>query len=73
MKDYRSLAANGKKWCYDCKHFYKGGYFCGYASCNCGIYGSLDVDQNERHPDETADTCKNYESNGREPWYERII
>lgn len=72
MSDYRKQAENGKKWCYDCKHYYNEGYFCGYNACACKIYGSLDVDQRERHPDITADTCKDYESNGRKPWYERV-
>lgn len=71
MSDYRKQAENGKKWCYDCKHYYNEGYFCGYNACACKIYGSLDVDQRERHPDITADTCKDYESSGRKPWYER--
>lgn len=70
MKDYRKQAANGKRWCYDCKHYYKD-TFCGYSASNCYIYGSLDCDQRERHPDKTADTCKDYESNGKAPWYER--
>lgn len=45
--------------CYDCDHFF-GSYFCGYESCNCKIYGSLDVDQHERHPDTTAATCGDF-------------
>lgn len=47
------------KWCQDCKHFYYD-CFCGYKSCNCRIYGSLDIDQKERHPAETANTCEDY-------------
>lgn len=64
--DYRKQAANGKKWCYDCKH-YGESYFCGYNECHCRIYGSLDCDQTKRHPDRTADTCKDYEQNGKAP------
>lgn len=45
--------------CYGCDHFFES-YFCGYISCNCKIYGSLDVDQHERHPDFTAAHCKDY-------------
>lgn len=47
------------KWCHDCKHFY---YTCdfGYRSCNCHIHGSLDIDQRERHPAETAEICEDY-------------
>ena len=33
---------------------------CGYDISKCQIYGSLDVDQKERHPDKTFDTCKDY-------------
>lgn len=73
MKDnFRKQAANGKKWCYDCKHYYKMGSFGGYSTCECRIYGSLDCDQSKYHPDRTADTCKDYESNGKVPWYETI-
>ena len=72
MEDYRKQAENGKKWCYDCKHYYRDG-FCGYMASNCCIYGSLDCDQRERHPDTTADTCKDYKSNGKAPWYEKYI
>lgn len=68
--DYKKLAANGKRWCYDCEHYFQP-HFCGYNSCNCNIYGSLDQDQRERHPDVTADTCKDYKSNGKAPWYEK--
>jgi len=68
--DYKKLASNGKRWCYDCEHYFQS-YFCGYNSCNCNIYGSLDQDQRERHPDVTADTCKDYKSNGKAPWYEK--
>lgn len=45
--------------CYWCKHYYTDG-FCGYNSSNCWIYGSLDVDQKERHPDKTAQTCPDF-------------
>lgn len=48
------------KWCYNCKHFYYD-KFCSYNSCMCRIHGSLDIDQRERHPDTTANTCPNYE------------
>lgn len=68
---YRKQAENGKRWCYDCANFYYEGYFCGYNACSCKIYGSLDVDQKERHPDETADICKEYTPNGKDHWYEK--
>lgn len=68
---YRKQAAHGKKWCYDCAHYYEDG-FCGYTASNCHIHGSLDCDQMERHPDVTADTCEDYRPNGKAPWYERI-
>lgn len=45
--------------CSNCKNFYTD-TFCGYNACNCRIYGSLDVDQKERHPDTAAETCKEY-------------
>lgn len=72
MEDYRKQAANGKKWCYDCTHYYTD-TFCGYSASNCRIYGSLDCDQRVRHPDRTADTCKDYENNGRAAWFEKYI
>ena len=34
------------------------------------IHGSLDCDQKERHPDTTADTCKDYKFNGKH-WFEK--
>ena len=67
---YRKEAENGKKWCYDCANFYHGGLFCGYDPCMCKKYGSLDCDQEERHPDYTADTCPDYQPNGRNLWFE---
>lgn len=60
MEDFRKRAPKGKRWCYDCGHYYKEGCFGGYSACMCRIYGSLDCDQKERHPDRTADTCKDY-------------
>lgn len=45
--------------CYNCKHFYTN-TFCGYSQCMCKVYGSLDMDQHERHPDISAKTCKEY-------------
>ena len=68
MSNYANQAANGKRWCYDCDH-YRSSYFCGYNASECRIYGSLDVDQRERHPDKTADTCKDYKPNGKDPWW----
>lgn len=47
------------KKCYDCMN-YRTSYFCGYESCECEIYGSLDMDQKERHPDVTANSCPDY-------------
>lgn len=68
MEDYRTQAANGKRWCYDCKH-YRTSCMCGYEASECDIHGSLDVDQKERHPDKTADTCPDYTPNGKKPWW----
>ena len=65
---YSEQAANGKRWCYDCDH-YSTLCFCGYNQHHCNIYGSLDMDQIKRHPDKTADTCKDYKTSNREPWY----
>ena len=53
-----------KKYCYDCIH-YQTSSFCGYDHCSCAVYGSLDMDQNERHPDITADICKDYKNSGK--------
>ena len=72
VKKYQEQAANGKRWCYDCKQ-YRTDSFGGYKASGCWIHGSLDVDQNERHPDITADTCKDYEPNGELPWYEKYL
>lgn len=69
-QNYRQQAENGKLWCYDCKHFHTS-RMCGYDACDCRIYGSLDIDQKERHPDKTADTCKDYTPNGQPRWYEK--
>ena len=49
----------GKRKCTKCTNYF-GSYFCGYVSANCKIYGSLDVDQRERHPDTTALSCGQY-------------
>ena len=49
----------GKRKCANCTNYF-GSYFCGYVSANCKIYGSLDVDQCERHPDTTALSCGQY-------------
>lgn len=45
--------------CYNCRH-YKTSLFCGYISSHCEIYGSLDMDQHERHPDTAAATCDKF-------------
>ena len=46
--------------CAHCKHYFNE-TTCGYTSSNCRIYGSLDCDQNERHPDTAAETCPDFE------------
>lgn len=56
---WRRKEPEAKRKCYDCANYYSS-YFCGYNSNHCKIYGSLDMDQTERHPDRTADTCKEY-------------
>lgn len=48
-----------ERLCYDCVN-YRTSYFCGYEQSLCRIYGSLDCDQQKRHPDVTAKTCKSY-------------
>lgn len=48
----------GRK-CYNCKNFYYD-HFCSYSACNCKVYGSLDVDQDVRHPDTAAETCAEF-------------
>lgn len=45
--------------CYDCENYFES-YFCGYNSHNCKVYGSIDMDQKERHPDTTAESCDRY-------------
>lgn len=51
--------SDGERQCYDCDNYYTS-YFCGYNSSNCKIYGSLDVDQHERHPDTAGATCESF-------------
>lgn len=63
------LSGYGMKWCYDCKSFYYD-CFCDYNACMCCQYGSLDVDQHERHPDVNAMTCLNYEQKDGPRWFE---
>lgn len=58
-KTKRSETKSRRK-CYNCKHFWAS-YFCGYNSSNCNVYGSLDMDQEVRHPDTAAGSCKRYE------------
>lgn len=47
------------KKCSKCPYYYTT-YFCSYESPRCKIYGSLDMDQKERHPDTAAASCKMY-------------
>lgn len=58
-KENRVDPENKCKSCYKCKNFYQD-TFCGYNACRCKVYGSLDVDQKERHPDTAAETCQEY-------------
>lgn len=46
--------------CNKCKSYFTE-TTCGYNSSNCRIYGSLDCDQKERHPDTAAETCPEFE------------
>lgn len=64
LKQYDS----GKKWCYDCVNYYQA-TLCGYNESCCKKFGSLDLGQTERRPDKTANTCTEYESNGKDPWF----
>lgn len=50
---------NNSPTCYFCTH-YRTSYFCGYIQDICEIYGSIDCDQRERHPDTEATQCKNF-------------
>lgn len=70
VNSYKEQAATGKRWCADCQEYYEMGSFCGYGKCMCKIYGSLDADQKERHPDQTADTCSNYKQKDGPRWFE---
>lgn len=65
---YKAMTAAGKKWCYDCKNYYED-CFCSYRASSCYIYGSLDVDQCERHPDITANSCPDYKRKNSKSWY----
>lgn len=62
--------SNRERMCYDCGNFSLS-YFCGYESCNCKIFGSLDVDQQERHPDITAETCPEFTPKKKKPLTEK--
>lgn len=52
-----------ERTCYNCCNFYQS-WFCGYGQCCCKVHGSLDVDQNERHPDTAAATCTEFAPKG---------
>ena len=45
--------------CAYCENYYTEST-CGYTSSNCRIYGSLDCDQTERHPDTAAAACPDF-------------
>lgn len=45
--------------CYGRQNYFES-YFCGYNQCMCKVHGSLDVDQHERHPDTSAQTCAEF-------------
>lgn len=49
--------------CCNCRYYHTS-LFCGYYSSHCDVYGSLDMDQTERHPDTAAMTCPNYTEKG---------
>ncbi len=66
----RVAVANGKKWCYDCIHYLRS-TFGGYNASDCEIFGSLDADQSERHPDKSADVCQRYFQRAGHRWYEK--
>lgn len=51
--------SNPGRKCYDCDN-YRESNFCGYIQSLCKIHDSLDVDQQERHPDVTAATCEDF-------------
>lgn len=46
--------------CENCNSF-KRLVFCGYEQAFCKAFGSLDVDQSERHPDEAGAACPKFE------------
>lgn len=71
VNGYRRQAEEGKRWCYDCQSYYQMGGFGGYMACQCRIHGSLDVDQRERHPDHTADSCPDYKQKDGPLWFEK--
>lgn len=68
-KNAEFLSRYGMKWCYDCENFYYN-CFCSYKACSCQVYGSLDLDQQERHPDVTAMTCPDYKQKQGKRWFE---
>lgn len=51
--------------CYDCQNYFES-CFCGYNQCMCKVYGSLDIDQHERHPDISAQTCADFKPKRKE-------
>lgn len=50
-----------ERTCYNCRNYFTS-YFCGYEQSLCHIYGSLDCDQDERHPDTAAANCRKFRS-----------
>lgn len=55
----------GERKCYNCENFFYTS-FCGYDACNCKVYGMIDVNQTERHPDTVAASCKDFKPRGKE-------
>ena len=58
-KERPQEAKDVERKCRNCQHFCTS-YFCGYEQSICKIYGSLDMDQNVRHPDTAAENCGDY-------------
>lgn len=72
MKYKYEIENNKKKWCYDCENFFHE-HMCGYSSCNCKIYGVIDCNQTEIHPDKFTNKCKYYNRSNKPLWIYKYI
>lgn len=69
--EYVEQVNKGKRWCYDCVHFYD---YHRWGECECKIHGWLGVGFNNMSPDTSADNCNDYNHpNGSPLWFEKYM